>query len=84
LAPLMCVDKDPASLPDFETLVTEARPLVPDWALLFAAALSGKGDQAPGGSVVDAALQRMVESVKSGQLTGLIPFDRQGMAVQLG
>jgi hypothetical protein len=33
---------------------------------------------------VEAALQRMVESVKSGQLEGLIPFDRQGVAVQLG
>jgi hypothetical protein len=84
LAPLMCVDKDPALLPDFEALVVEARTLVPDWALLFAAALSGSGNQAPGDSVVDAALQRMVESVKYGQLAGLIPFDRQGLAVQLG
>ena len=31
----------------------------------------------------DAALQRMVEAVKAGQLDGLIPFDRHGAAVQL-
>jgi hypothetical protein len=84
LAPLMCVDKDPASLPDFEALAVEACTLAPDWALLFAAALSGQGDKAPSESVIDAELQRMVDSVKYGQLTGLIPFDRQGMTVQLG
>ncbi len=84
LAPLMCVDKDPALLPDFEALAVEACTLVPDWALLFAAALSGHGDKAPSDSVIDAELQRMVDSVKSGRLTGLIPFDRHGMAVQLG
>jgi len=26
----------------------------------------------------------MVEAVKSGELSGLIPFDREGEAVQLG
>jgi hypothetical protein len=56
----------------------------PDWALVFAAALSGKGRQAPSAAQVEAALTRMVEAVKSGQLDGLIPFDRQGEAVQLG
>ena len=52
--------------------------------LVFAAALPGQGRQAPAPAQVDAALQRMVEAVKSGQLAGMIPFDRQGEAVQLG
>jgi hypothetical protein len=80
----MCVDKDPGALADFATLVDEASSLGPHWALVFAAALSGKGGQPPSASLVDAALQRMVEAVKSGQLSGLIPFDRQGEAVRLG
>ncbi len=84
LTPLMCVDKDPATLPDFQTLVAESHALSQQWALVFAGALSGQGGQAPAASVVDVALQRMVEAVKSGQLTGLIPFDRHGEAVQLG
>jgi hypothetical protein len=83
LAPLMCVDKNPDELADFAALADEARSAGPPWALVFAAALSGQAGQAPTASLVDAALQRMVEAVKAGDLTGLIPFDRRGEAVQL-
>ena len=83
LAPLMCVDKDPAELMDFASLAAEAAAMGPTWALLFAAALPGHGTRPPSDSQVEAALQRMVESVKAGQLSGMIPFDRQGDAVQL-
>ncbi len=83
LAPLMCVDKDPADLPDFVALQAEAAAVGPEWALVFAAALSGQGKRAPAAAQVQAALDRMVEAVKSGNLSGLIPFDRQGEAVQL-
>lgn len=83
LAPLMCVDKDPAALQDFAALKAEAAAMGPEWVLVFAAALSGQGQLAPAAAQVDAALQRMVEAVKAGQLEGLIPFDRQGEAVQL-
>lgn len=84
LAPLMCVDKDPGDLTDFAALVDEASTLGSEWALVFAAALSGNGGRPPSDSQIDAALQRMVEAVKSGDLSGLIPFDRKGEAVQLG
>jgi hypothetical protein len=84
LAPLMCVDKDPAEIADFAALVVEAATLGADWALVFAAALSGTAGRPPADSQIDAALQRMVEAVKSGDLSGLIPFDRKGEAVQLG
>lgn len=83
LAPLMCVDKDPAELKDFAALQAEALAMGQDWALVFAAALSGRGRQAPPADQVEAALTRMVESVKSGKLSGMIPFDRQGEAVHL-
>jgi hypothetical protein len=84
LAPLMCVDKDPSDLKDFAALQAEAQAMGQDWALVFAAAMPGKGTQAPAATQVDAALKRMVEAVKSGNLAGMIPFDRQGEAVQLG
>ena len=84
LAPLMCVDKDPADLTDFAALVAESNTAGPRWALVFAAALSGQGQQPPTASQVEAALQRMVESVKSGRLQGLVPFEAHGQAVQLG
>jgi hypothetical protein len=84
LTPLMCVDKDPAALADFAALAAEAATAGPPWALVFAAALAGAGGRPPSDSQVDAALQRMVEAVKAGDLSGLIPFDRQGEVVQLG
>ena len=84
LAPLMCVGKDPHAVTDFDALALEAATTGADWALVFAAALGGSAGLPPSDSLVDAALQRMVEAVKSGQLDGLIPFDRQGAAVQLG
>jgi hypothetical protein len=55
-----------------------------DWTLVFAAAMSGQGRQSPASTQVEAALTRMVEAVKSGKLSGMIPFDREGEAVQLG
>jgi hypothetical protein len=84
LAPLMCVDKDPAELKDFAALQAEASAMGPNWALVFAAALSGQGKQAPAPTQIEAALTRMVEAVKSGNLDSMIPFDRQGLAVRLG
>ncbi len=84
LAPLMCVDKDPSDLKHFAALQAEAQAMGQDWALVFAAAMPGKGRQAPAATQVEAALARMVEAVKSGNLVGMIPFDRQGEAVQLG
>ena len=84
LTPLMCVDKDPGAVADFAALTEEASTLGPEWALVFAGALPGTGGRPPADSQIDAALQRMVEAVKSGDLSGLIPFDRKGEAVRLG
>jgi hypothetical protein len=58
-------------------------PLV-QWAIVFTAALGGRGGQAPSDNETDAALQRMVESVKAGRLQGLLPFNRAGEPVQFG
>lgn len=84
LSPLMCVDKDPAELTDFAALADEAAGMGQPWVLVFAAALGGTGQQPPAMQQIDGALQRMVDSVKAGRLGGMIPFDRQGLAVQLG
>lgn len=84
LTPLMCVDKTPEELAGgFAALAVEAdamlSPTGQDWVLIFAAALSGAVDEAR----VHAALQRMVEALRQGQVAGFIPFDRQGQAVSL-
>lgn len=83
LAPLMCVDKDPAVLGSFEALAAEAASFDQPWVLVFAAGLAGRGKAAPEQREVGEALQRMVEAVRSGDLGRFIAFDRQGQAVQL-
>jgi hypothetical protein len=83
LAPLMCVDKDARDLPGFDALVAEAALAGPSWALVFAAALGGQHGEGPPASRVETALQIMVESVRSGDVDRLIPFDRGGHAVRL-
>lgn len=83
LAPLMCVDKDPGELGDFDALAREAALLGAHWSVVFAAALAGTAGRRPSEGQVDAHMQRMVEAVKRGQLSGLIAFDGCGEAVQL-
>ena len=84
LAPLMCVDKDPLALPSFAALVVEAATLGPAWALVFAAAMSGQDGEPPTAAQVEAALQRMVEAVRGGNIDRFIAFHRAGDAVRLG
>ncbi|HTN10091.1 MAG TPA: hypothetical protein VL154_03880 [Acetobacteraceae bacterium] len=80
LAPLMCVDKAPAELASFAALVEESRRAGPDWAVLFTAALPGPAATAD----IEAALQRMVDSIKTGDVEAFLPFNRQGEPVLLG
>jgi hypothetical protein len=82
LTPLMCVDKAPAELTSFETLLTESRQLDQPWDIVFVAALSGTHDAAPTSLQAEEPLQRMVESVKSGRIGGFIAFDTQGEPLQ--
>ena len=87
LVPLMCVDKTPQELPSFSALVEEARQFTApghDWALVFAAALSGTLNQVPTSADAEAPLQRMVDAIKGGQHGAYIPFNRDGDPVRLG
>lgn len=78
LEPLMCVDKSAAELVDFQALVGEAAQFGRDWQLVFAAAMDGRDS-----SAAEAPLQRMVESIRAGQVASYLPFDREGRPVQL-
>jgi hypothetical protein len=83
LTPLMCVDKTPDEIGSFDVLVQESRQFGQDWALVFVSSLSGRAGQAPSSQDADAPLQRMVESIKAGQLGQLLPFDLRGEPVLL-
>jgi hypothetical protein len=82
LTPLMCVDKAGDELESFDALVSEATLAGPPWSIVFTAALSGGNGTAPSSLSVDSALQKMVHSIKTGQLQALLPFDRNGFPVR--
>jgi hypothetical protein len=82
LTPLMCVDKSVDELTHFDALVAEAAEAGPPWSIVFTAAISGRNGALPSSADAEVPLQRMIESIKSGQLNGLLPFDRRGEPVQ--
>lgn len=81
LVPLMSVDKKPGDLDTFAALVEESRQFGRDWAIVFVAALSGRGGRAPTDIEADQSLQRMIEAIKAGSLGSFMPFDRLGNPV---
>lgn len=78
LVPLMSVDKKPEDMSTFSELAEESRQFGHDWAVVFVAALSGRGGRAPTDVEADQSLQRMIEAIKSGSFGSFMPFDRQG------
>lgn len=84
LVPYVCIDKTTDELTSFAALLDETRTLEPEWAIFFAAALSGKDGRAPTGADADKPLERMVAAIHAGRLDGLIAFDRTGDAVNVG
>lgn len=84
LVPQMCVDKAPNDLATFGDLVVEAAAFGKPWGMVFAAAMSGSAGKALTSADADQPLERMVESIKQGQIGTYIPFNAQGQAVQLG
>jgi hypothetical protein len=83
LAPLMCADKTPDELADFETLVADSEQFGPPWAIVFVAAMSGQGGVPPSSTQAEAPLQKMVEAIKGGQIGAYLPFNREGLPVDL-
>lgn len=81
LIPLMSVDKRPDDLSTFAALVEESRQFGCDWAIVFVASLSGRDGRVPSGADAKRSLQQMIEAIKTGIFSSLIPFDRQGSPV---
>lgn len=77
LTPVLCVDKTPDELTGMATLVEEARETGIDWDITFVGALDDPGR----GADVEPQLQRMVESLKMGNIDRFLAFDRQGEVV---
>lgn len=83
LAPLMCVDKAPGDLADFEALAAESRRAGPPWQVVFAAGLSGQDGRPPTPAQVDQALEKMVHAVLQGAVSRFAAYDPQGEPLEL-
>jgi len=82
LAPVMCVDKAPGELADFNALLAESRRAGPPWQVVFAAGLSGFNGQPPTQSQIDPALEKMVNAVRLGAVGQFAAYDPSGEAIQ--
>lgn len=82
LAPVMCVDKDPAGLANFAALAEESRRTGQPWDRVFVAALPGDGGAAPEPPAVERALRGMVDAVHRGAIERYLAFDPQGLPVR--
>ena len=83
LAPVAYVDKAPHEIPSFDVFLREADSHVDDWIIVFAAALPGIANRPPTVLAIEQALERMVETVRGGQIAAYLAFDREGVPLQL-
>lgn len=84
LTPLACLDKTPDEAGSFQKLNAEALQVVPDWSIVFVAAMGGRGSRAPASEDAEAPLNKMVEMIKTGRIEGLAPFDTKGDVLMFG
>ena len=82
LRAVMCVDKLPEELADFESLVAESKHTGKDWCLVFVTTMSGKDGIAPSNEDASRPLDMMVESLRNGNIGNYLAFNRDGDLVQ--
>lgn len=82
LRAVMCVDKLPEDLIDFEHLVAESKHTGKDWSLVFVTSMSGKDGIAPSNDDASRPLDMMVESLRNGNIGNYLAFNRDGDLVQ--
>ncbi|WP_166258173.1 ribonucleotide reductase subunit alpha [Marinobacter salicampi] len=83
LTPVVCVDKAPEEVADFQSLVAESRQTGQPWDMVFVAAMSGRGGIAPSSDEAQQPLTMMVESIRLGHLGNYLPLGQDGHAISL-
>lgn len=78
LTPLMCVDKAPIDLEDFDALLAESRRAGPPWQVVFAAGLSGAQGQPPTEAQISVALEKMIIAVWTGNVGQFATYNARG------
>lgn len=84
IEPTMVVDKLPAELTDFHTLVNEADNLSKKWDFVFIASLSGENNRPPDPKDAEPYLNTMTNDVLSGNnIHRYVVFDRSENPIEL-
>ncbi|MEQ5833710.1 ribonucleotide reductase subunit alpha [Marinobacter sp. NFXS9] len=84
LSPVICVDKPLQDVRHFEALVEESRATGQDWDVVFVAAMSGRGGQAPTTDEAQQPLTMMVETIRLGNVGNYLAFSREGELLAIG
>ena len=83
LTPLMCVDKAPIDLADFDALLAESRLAGPPWQVVFAAGLSGAEGRPSTEAEIGPALEKMINAVWTGGVGEFAAFNPSGEPIQI-
>lgn len=84
LTPVICVDKPVDEVRHFGGLAEESRATGQDWDMVFVAAMSGRGGQAPSTDEAQQPLTMMVETIRLGNVKNYLPFSRSGELLAIG
>ena len=82
LRAVMCVDKLPEEINDFEHLVAESKHTGKTWDVVFVTSMSGKSGVAPSSDAASRPLDMMVESLRNGNIGNYLAFNQAGELLQ--
>ncbi|MBV1920224.1 MAG: hypothetical protein KUG73_06055 [Pseudomonadales bacterium] len=78
ITPVMCVDKLPSEITDFDSFVVEADSISKEWDFMLTAGLNGKDGVAPTTEEAEPYLNQMTNQLASGQdISQFVIFDRE-------
>ena len=83
LTPVLCVDKLPAEVADFASLMQESRQTGQAWDIVFIGSLPGRANQPPNSDEAEQPLLMMVEAIRHGRIYNFLGFDAQGDVLQI-
>lgn len=83
LEPVLCVDKLPAEVADFASLVAESAHTGVDWDIAFVASMAGRAGIAPNSDEAIQPMRLMLNKIQSGMIAEFLTFDKQGELVNL-
>ncbi|EIW88083.1 hypothetical protein AGRI_12796 [Alishewanella agri BL06] len=83
LEPVLCVDKLPQDVANFQQLVEESRHTGFNWDIAFVSALGGRGGFPPNSDEAVQPLQMMMQKIQGGMIADFLTFDKNGELVAL-